>query len=173
VVRGAGFLLNNEMGDFNKHPGVTDLTGNIGTDPNLIEPGKRMLSSMTPVILVKNGKPALMTGSPGGRTIINTVLSVVLGVAEFGLNVRDAVDAPRMDHEWLPDTVQIEKDGVPVDVVEHLRAMGHTVNVGGRQGDANSILIDDTGTAWGANDHRAKDGKVATPLGLTAGIRSR
>ena len=173
VVKGAGFLLNNEMGDFNKHPGVTDLTGNIGTDPNLIDPGKRMLSSMTPVILVKNGKLALVTGSPGGRTIINTVLSVVLGVAEFGLNVRDAVDAPRMHHQWLPDAVQIEKDGVPVDVVEQLRAMGHTVNVGGRQGDANSILIDETGTAWGANDHRTKDGKVAAPMGLTAGTRSR
>ena len=173
VVKGAGFLLNNEMGDFNKHPGVTDLRGNIGTDPNLIEPGKRMLSSMVPVILTKNGKLALVTGSPGGRTIINTVLAVVLGVTEFGLNVRDAVDAPRLHHQWLPDTVQIEKDGVPEDVVEKLRAMGHTVNVGGRQGDANSILIDEHGVAWGANDRRTKDGKVSTPGGLTSRGRSR
>jgi gamma-glutamyltranspeptidase / glutathione hydrolase len=173
VVKGAGFLLNNEMGDFNKHPGVTDLTGNIGTDPNLIDPGKRMLSSMTPVILSKNGKLALVAGSPGGRTIINTVLSVVLGVTEFDLNVRDAVDAPRMDHEWLPDTVQIEQDGVPVDVVEKLRAMGHTVTVGRRQGDANSILIDDAGVAWGANDRRTPDGKASKPAGLTPAARSR
>ena len=173
VVKGAGFLLNNEMGDFNKHPGVTDLRGNIGTEPNLIEPGKRMLSSMVPVILTKHGKLALVTGSPGGRTIINTVLSVVLGVTEFGLNVRDAVDAPRMHHQWLPDTVQIERDGVPEDVVEKLRAMGHTVNVGGRQGDANSILVDDKGVAWGASDRRTKDGKVSTPTALTSGRRSR
>ena len=173
VVKGAGFLLNNEMGDFNKHPGVTDLRGNIGTDPNLIEPGKRMLSSMVPVIVTKNGKLALVTGSPGGRTIINTVLAVVLGVTEFGLNVRDAVDAPRLHHQWLPDTVQIEKDGVPEDVVEKLRAMGHAVNVGGRQGDANSILIDERGVAWGANDRRTKDGKVSTPAGLTSRRRSR
>jgi len=173
VVKGAGFLLNNEMGDFNKHPGVTDLKGNIGTPANLIDPGKRMLSSMTPVILAKNGKLALVTGSPGGRTIINTVLSVVLGVTEFGLNVRDAVDAPRMHHQWLPDTVQIEKDGVPVDVVEKLRAMGHTVNVGGRQGDANSILIDDSGVAWGANDHRTNDGKASKPPHLTSRAQAR
>ena len=173
VVKGAGFLLNNEMGDFNKHPGVTDLKGNIGTPPNLIDPGKRMLSSMKPVILVKNAKLALVTGSPGGRTIINPVLSVVLGVTEFGLNIRDAVDAPRMHHQWLPDTVQIEKDGVPVDVVEKLRAMGHTVNVGGRQGDANSILIDDAGVAWGANDRRTKDGRASKPAGLTSRAQSR
>jgi gamma-glutamyltranspeptidase/glutathione hydrolase len=173
VVKGAGFLLNNEMGDFNKHPGVTDLKGNIGTPANLIDPGKRMLSSMTPVILAKNGKLALVTGSPGGRTIINTVLSVVLGVTEFGLNVRDAVDAPRMHHQWLPDTVQIEKDGVPVDVVEKLRAMGHTVNVGGRQGDANSILIDSAGLAWGASDHRTSDGKASSPAHLTSRAQSR
>ena len=105
VVKGAGFLLNNEMGDFNKNPGVTDVTGTIGTPPNLIDPGKRMLSSMTPTMVTKAGKVVLITGSPGGRTIINTVLSVVLGVTEFGLNVREAVDAPRMHHQWLPDTV--------------------------------------------------------------------
>ena len=161
VVKGAGFLLNNEMGDFNKHPGVTDLTGNIGTAPNLIDPGKRMLSSMTPVILTRNGKVALVTGAMGGRTIINTVLEIVLGVTEFGLNVRDAEDAGRMHHQWLPDTVQIEKDGVPQDVVEKLRAMGYTVNVGGLQGDANTIVVDDQGVAWGANDRRAHDGKAS------------
>jgi len=173
VVKGAGFLLNNEMGDFNKHPGVTDLKGNIGTPANLIDPGKRMLSSMSPVILARDGKLALVTGSPGGRTIINTVLSVVLGVTEFGLNVRDAVDAPRIHHQWLPDTVQIEKDGVPVDVVEKLRAMGHTVNVGGRQGDANSILIDESGVAWGANDRRTSDGKVSKPRQLASGAQGQ
>ena len=110
VVKGAGFLLNNEMGDFNKNPGVTDVTGNIGTPANLIDPGKRMLSSMTPTMVMRDGKLVLVTGSPGGRTIINTVLSVVLGVTEFGLNVRDAVDAPRLHHQWLPDSVEIEEE---------------------------------------------------------------
>ena len=105
VVKGAGFLLNNEMGDFNKNPGVTLPDGTIGTPANLIDPGKRMLSSMTPTIVSKDGKVVLITGSPGGRTIINTVFNVVLSVTEFGMNVRAAVDAPRMHHQWLPDTV--------------------------------------------------------------------
>ena len=91
VVKGAGFILNNEMGDFNKKPGETNLTGDIGTPANLIAPGKRMLSSMTPTIVTQNGKVILVTGSPGGRTIINTVLDIVLNVTEFGMNARDAV----------------------------------------------------------------------------------
>jgi gamma-glutamyltranspeptidase/glutathione hydrolase len=164
VVKGAGFLLNNEMGDFNKHPGVTDVTGNIGTDANLIDPGKRMLSSMTPTIVTRDRKLVLVTGSPGGRTIINTVLSVVLGVTEFGLNVREAVDAPRLHHQWLPDTVTIEDHGVSDEVMQQLRAMGHTVSFGGKQGDANSIVVDDAGVAWGANDRRTSDGKAAVPV---------
>src|SRR4029077_2074143 len=104
VVKGAGFLLNNEMGDFNKNPGVTLPDGTIGTPANLIDPGKRMLSSMTPAIVTKNGKLVLVTGSPGGRTIINTVFNVVFSVVEFGMSVRAAVDAPRMHHQWLPDS---------------------------------------------------------------------
>src|SRR5205823_14733080 len=95
VVSGAGFILNNEMGDFNKKPGTTDTTGNIGTLPNQIEPGKRMLSSMTPTIVTKDGQLFLVTGSPGSRTIINTVLNVVLNTVDFGMNVRQAVDARR------------------------------------------------------------------------------
>ncbi|NUR56222.1 MAG: gamma-glutamyltransferase [Acidobacteria bacterium] len=168
VVKGAGFLLNNEMGDFNKNPGVTDGAGNIGTAANLIDPGKRMLSSMTPTIVTRNGRVVLITGSPGGRTIINTVLSVVLGVTEFDLDVRDAVDAPRMHHQWLPDTVTIERDGVTEEVVQKLRTMGHTVNVGGTQGDANSIQVDEAGLATGAADRRSPGGKASTPAGLTS-----
>jgi len=168
VVKGTGFLLNNEMGDFNKNPGVTDSTGNIGTPPNLIDPGKRMLSSMTPVIVTKNGHVVLITGSPGGRTIINTVLSVVLGVTEFGLNISDAVDAPRMHHQWLPDAVTIEPDGATEEVVQKLRAMGHTVNVAGSQGEANSIQVDEGGTSTGAADRRNPDGKVSVVHGLTS-----
>ena len=107
VVKGTGFLLNNEMGDFNRKPGDTNLTGGIGTPPNLIDPGKRMLSSMTPTMVLKNGKVVLLTGSPGGRTIINTVLTVVLGVTEYGLTGREAVDLPRMHHQWLPDRASL------------------------------------------------------------------
>ena len=98
VVTGAGFLLNNEMGDFNKKPGLTSPRGEIGTPANQIEPEKRMLSSMTPTIIARDGKVVLVTGSPGGRTIINTVLNVTLNVIEFGMSMRDAVDAPRLKH---------------------------------------------------------------------------
>jgi gamma-glutamyltranspeptidase / glutathione hydrolase len=164
VVKGAGFLLNNEMGDFNKNPGVTLPDGTIGTPANLIDPGKRMLSSMTPAIVSKAGKVVLITGSPGGRTIINTVFAVVLNVTEFGMNVREAVDAPRLHHQWLPDTVTIERTGATEELVAKLRALGHTVREGSTQGDANSILVDADGTAWGAADTRSADGK-ASPAG--------
>jgi len=165
VVKGAGFLLNNEMGDFNKNPGVTLPDGTIGTPANLIDPGKRMLSSMTPTIVSKGGKVVLITGSPGGRTIINTVFGVVFAVTEFGMNVRAAVDAPRMNHQWMPDTVSIERSGATEELLGKLRAMGHTVNpgerAGGAQGDANSIGVDAGGTAWGASDKRSADGKAS------------
>src|SRR5207248_9536997 len=108
VVAGAGFLLNNEMGDFNLIPGRTDASGRIGTPANLIAPGKRMLSSMAPTVVLKGGKVRLVTGSPGGRTIPNTVLRVVLHVLEFGLDPRPAVDAPRTHHAWFPDVITLE-----------------------------------------------------------------
>ena len=161
VVKGAGFLLNNEMGDFNKNPGVTLPDGTIGTAANLIDPGKRMLSSMTPAIVSRNGKVVLITGSPGGRTIINTVLNVVLNVAEFGMDVRAAVDAARMHHQWLPDHVTIERSGAAEDLVAKLQKMGHTVRTANAQGDANSIGVDASGLAWGAADKRSPDGKAS------------
>jgi gamma-glutamyltranspeptidase/glutathione hydrolase len=163
VVKGAGFLLNNEMGDFNKNPGVTDDRGTIGTPANLIDPGKRMLSSMTPAIVSKNGKVVLVAGSPGGRTIINTVFGVVFNVVEFGMNAREAVDFPRMDHEWMPDAVRIERAGADQALIDKLKALGHlNVTAGGAQGDANAILVDAAGTAWGAADTtRSPDGKAS------------
>jgi len=162
VVKGAGFILNNEMGDFNKKPGETNIRGDIGTPANLIVPGKRMLSSMTPTIVAQNGKPVLVTGSPGGRTIINTVMDIVLNVTEFGMNAREAVDAPRMHHQWLPDVTTIEAGAVPVATIERLRAMGHTIRMQGEQGDGHSILVDPrTGTAYGANDKRSRDSKAS------------
>ena len=167
VVKGAGFILNNEMGDFNKKPGETNATGDIGTAANLIDPGKRMLSSMTPTMVLKDGKVVLLTGSPGGRTIINTVLCVVLGVTEFGLNGRQAVDAARLHHQWLPDTVRVEQNGVSAEALESLKKMGHEASAQGRQGDAHSIWIAPDGTAHGVNDKRSPDSKASVPSGLT------
>jgi gamma-glutamyltranspeptidase/glutathione hydrolase len=163
VVDGAGFILNNEMGDFNKKPGETNLTGDIGTAANLIAPGKRMLSSMSPTIVTKNGKLFMVTGSPGGRTIINTVMEIVLGVIDFGLDARQAVDAPRFHHQWLPDTVTFERNAIPDSVAARLRAMGHAVKFGrAAQGDGHTIVVRD-GVAAGANDHRSSDSKVSVP----------
>jgi gamma-glutamyltranspeptidase / glutathione hydrolase len=131
VVRGAGFILNNEMGDFNKKPGETNLGGDIGTPANLIAPGKRMLSSMSPTIITKDGKLFMVTGSPGGRTIINTVMEMILNATTYGMNVRQSVDAPRYHHQWLPDTVTFERNAIADSTVARLRAMGHNVKFGG------------------------------------------
>ena len=166
VIKGTGILLNNEMGDFNKKPGMTNLTGDIGTPANVIAPGKRMLSSMTPTIVLKDGKVLLLTGSPGGRTIINTVVNVVLNVTAFGMIGRDAVHAPRTDHEWLPDRLSIEANGAAEDVIKKLEAMGHVVRAGGRQGAANSIWVrPETGSAYGIADPRDAAAKASKPLG--------
>jgi gamma-glutamyltranspeptidase/glutathione hydrolase len=160
VVRGAGFLLNNEMTDFNTKPGVTDRKGSIGTDANLIAPGKRMLSSQTPVIVARNGKVVLVTGSPGSRTIINTVLCIVVNVLDYGMNIRAAVDAPRLHHQWLPDSAQIEELANHPELAVGLRKLGHRLN-SARQGDAHSICVDPkTGLYYGAEDKRI-DGKAA------------
>jgi gamma-glutamyltranspeptidase/glutathione hydrolase len=161
VVKGAGFLLNNEMIDFNRRPGHTDRGGAIGTAPNQIAPGKRMLSSQAPTILAKDGKLVLVTGSPGGRTIINTVLCVVVNVVDFGMGIQEAVDAPRMHHQWFPDELRMERIDSFGEAVGRLKAMGHRV-VGNRsQGDAHSILVDPaTGVYYGAADRRIM-GKAA------------
>ena len=173
VVKGTGFLLNNEMGDFNKKPGETNLRGDIGTPANLIDPGKRMLSSMTPSMVLRDGKVVLLTGSPGGRTIINTVFTIVFGVVEYGLNGRQAVDLARMHHQWLPDRVSIEKENGPSEkVLATLRSMGHTITAGGRQGDAHSIWVAPDGAVYGINEKRTPDGKASVPQ-LTAAPSGR
>jgi gamma-glutamyltranspeptidase / glutathione hydrolase len=164
VASGTGVVLNNEMGDFNKRPGHTNLTGDIGTPANVIAPGKRMLSSMTPTIVTRNGGLALVTGSPGGRTIINTAFNVVLNVLEYDMDVRAAVDAPRYHHQWLPDSVTFEAGALPDSTAERLKAMGHGLRVRGQQGDAHTIRYDPrTRTAKGANDFRSDDSKVSVP----------
>ncbi len=154
VVRGAGFLLNNEMCDFNWKPGVTNRKGQIGTEPNVVAPGKHMLSSMTPTIVARDGKPVLVTGSPGSRTIINTVLCIVINKIEFGMDIRDAVDAARIHHQWFPDEIKMERAKEHPELVEALRKMGHKV-IDSRQGDGHSIWIDPkSGIYHGAADHR-------------------
>ncbi len=157
VVRGAGFLLNNEMGDFNWKAGHTDRTGVIGTPANLIEPGKRMLSSQTPTIVTKDGKVRLVTGSPGGRTIINTVLNVVVNTLEYEMPLADAVRAPRLHHQWLPDEARFEgaQQSEHREAVETLQAWGHRITAAGKQGDAHSIWVDpQTGVYHGMADER-------------------
>jgi gamma-glutamyltranspeptidase/glutathione hydrolase len=150
IVPGAGFLLNNELGDFNAGPGLTDATGRIGTVPNLAEPGKRPLSNMCPVILVKDGSVLLVSGSPGGRTIPSTVLETVLNVVDFDLDGRAAVDAPRFHHQWLPDQLQVEA-AVPAETRAALQALGHSLKVVKQQGCAQVILVRN-GRAEGAAD---------------------
>jgi gamma-glutamyltranspeptidase/glutathione hydrolase len=162
VVGGAGFLLNNEMGDFNKKPGETNERGDIGTPANVIAPGKRMLSSMSPSIVTKNGKLFMVVGSPGGRTIINTVMEIVLNTLDFGMDVRQAVDASRFHHQWLPDEVVFERNALPDSTTQHLQAMGHAIRFGGQQGDGHTIVVRD-GVAYGANDRRSADSKASVP----------
>jgi gamma-glutamyltranspeptidase / glutathione hydrolase len=159
VVPGAGFLLNNEMGDFNPAPGLTTEDGDIGTDPNLARPGQRMLSSMTPTILARDGRLVAVVGSPGGFTIINTVLQVVLNVVDFDMSMQDAVNAKRFHHQWLPDGLRMEEGGLTPEDVEALEAMGHPVRMGGTQGAAHCIMVDSrTGELVGAPDPRNADG---------------
>lgn len=162
VAEGTGFLLNNEMGDFNPQPGRTDSTGLIGTPPNIVAPGKRMLSSMTPTIVAKDGKPYLLIGSPGGRTIINTVLQVIVNVIDFDMDISEAVAAPRIHHQWLPNRLRIEEFGISKDTERLLQMFGHRVSISRSsrsQGSAMGIIIDPkTGLRLGASDPRAADG---------------
>ncbi|MFV1986962.1 MAG: gamma-glutamyltransferase, partial [Gemmatimonadota bacterium] len=165
VVPGAGFLLNNEMGDFNPIPGRTTSEGMIGTPPNVVAPEKQMLSSMTPTIVARDGKAVLVVGSPGGRTIINTVLQVVLNVIDHGMagsKLGQAVESPRIHHQWLPDVTNFEAWGFSPDTRRLYEMMGHEVRFRGGQGSAMAIYIDATeGIVWGAADSRAFDGGAA------------
>ncbi|MDX1543060.1 MAG: gamma-glutamyltransferase [Christiangramia sp.] len=161
VVEGAGFLLNNEMGDFNPIPGYTDTRGLIGTEPNQIEPEKRMLSSMSPTIIAKDGKPVLIIGSPGGRTIINTVLQVIVNVIDYDLNIAEAIESPRIHHQWLPDVTRFEDWGFSLDTKRIYKEMGHEIETKSVQGQAMGIYIDqESGMIFGAADSRSYDGKA-------------
>jgi gamma-glutamyltranspeptidase/glutathione hydrolase len=162
VVAGAGFLLNNEMGDFNLIPGRTDTAGRIGTPANLIAPGKRMLSSMTPTIVLQEGKVRAVTGSPGGRTIPNTALWVVLDLLEFGLSPLEAVAAPRTHHQWFPDVLALEGDSWTEPTRRALTQMGHRCKTIKLQGTANTIVVDQRGgRIHGVADRRRMTSKAA------------
>jgi gamma-glutamyltranspeptidase/glutathione hydrolase len=160
VVPGAGFLLNNEMGDFNAGPGLTDDKGLVGTEPNLARAGNRMLSSMTPAILAKDGDLFMVLGSPGGRTIINTVLLTILNIVDFGMNIQDAIDFPRFHHQWLPDRIQFEKNGISPDTLAILKQRGHTTAEGqGWQGVVQGVVWNKADKMLeGGSDRRALDG---------------
>jgi gamma-glutamyltranspeptidase/glutathione hydrolase len=159
VVPGAGFLLNNQMGDFNAVPDLTDDHGRIGTPANLAEPGKRMLSSMTPTILAKDGRLAMVTGSPGGRSIINTVLQTIINVVDHGMNAQTAVDVGRIHHQWLPDAIEYEPHSFSLDSLKGLRNYGHTLSQVPFQGTAEVIVVNpQTGLLEGGVDYRVPDG---------------
>jgi gamma-glutamyltranspeptidase/glutathione hydrolase len=162
VVPGGGFLLNNEMGDFNAGPGLTTDQGLIGTPPNLAEPRKRMLSSMTPTIVAKDGEVFMVTGSPGGRTIINTVLLTILNAVDFGMTAQETVDAGRFHHQWLPDRIGYESRSISTETVTRLRARGHQLADTAAYGAANIIVFDrEAAVLQGAADRRQPDGGVA------------
>jgi gamma-glutamyltranspeptidase / glutathione hydrolase len=159
VVAGGGYLLNNEMGDFNAVPGVTTARGLIGTAPNLVEPEKRPLSSMTPTIVAKDGKPVFTAGSPGGKTIINTTMQVILNVIDHEMNIAESVEAGRIHHQWLPDVTSMEAGGLSPDTVRLYEEKGHRVTERGGQGAAMAVYHDrENGLFEGAADSRRGDG---------------
>lgn len=140
VIGGAGFLLNNEMDDFSVKPGVPNMYGALGTEANAIAPGKRMLSSMTPTIVLKKNAPYLVIGTPGGTTIPTSVLQTIVNMLDFGLSIEDAVNKPKFHHQWQPDVIAVE-DGFPQDVQEKLKAMGYTLTKRGQIGRTEVIRI--------------------------------
>ena len=141
VVTGAGFLLNNEMDDFSSKPNTANSFGLIGGEANAIGPGKRMLSSMTPTVVLKDGEPVLVTGSPGGSTIITTVLQVVTNVVDHGMDVATAVAVPRFHHQWRPNRIRYEPGAIAADTLAALAGMGHAGFDQTRSlGDANSVM---------------------------------
>jgi gamma-glutamyltranspeptidase/glutathione hydrolase len=161
VVEGAGFLLNNEMGDFNPFPGKTDDKGNIGTKPNLIAPEKRMLSSMCPTIVLRDNQPFLIIGTPGGRTIPNTVLQIILNVIDFKMNIFEAISQKRIHHQWMPDITFLEEGVLSPDSQRSYEKMGHITEIdnGMKYNEAMGIIVDKKiHKLYGTSDPRSPDG---------------
>jgi len=163
IAGDTGFFLNNEMDDFTSKPGVPNAFGLVQGAANAVAPGKRPLSSMTPTILLKDGKVFMVTGSPGGSTIITTVLQSIVNVVDYGMNVQQAVNAPRFHHQWLPDSVMIDPDYLTPETRAALVAMGYRFHESDPWGADEAILVDaKTGTLHGANDR-------SRPAGLAKG----
>jgi gamma-glutamyltranspeptidase/glutathione hydrolase len=156
VVGGAGFLLNNEMDDFSVKPGVPNMYGAVGAEANAIAPGKRMLSSMTPAIVLKNNKPYIVLGTPGGTTIPTSVYQTLVNMLEFNLSTEDAVYKPKFHHQWQPDEIMVEKD-FPAAVIEELKAMGYKVSVRGTIGRTEVIKVLPNGKFEAVGDKRGDD----------------
>lgn len=156
VVGGAGFFLNNEMDDFSIKPGVPNMYGAIGGKANAIQPGKRMLSSMTPTIVLKNNQPFLVVGTPGGTTIPTSVFQTLVNIIEFGLSTEDAVNKPKFHHQWLPDRIDVEKD-FPKTIREQLIKMGYSINERGSIGRTEVIKVLENGKFEAVADNRGDD----------------
>ena len=156
VVGGAGFLLNNEMDDFSVKPGVPNMYGAVGAEANAIAPGKRMLSSMTPTIVLKNNKPFLVVGTPGGTTITTSVFQTLINVLEFEMSTEEAVNKPKFHHQWLPDEIAVEKD-FPASLISRLSDMGYTVKVRSQIGRTEVIRINPNGRIEAVADKRGED----------------
>jgi len=160
---GLGFLLNNEMDDFAAKVGVPNMYGLIQGPANAVGANKRPLSAMTPTIVTKNDKLLLVLGSPGGPTIITTVANIMMGVIDYGLDIQQAVNAPRFHHQWLPDKTSVERNRFSPDTLKLLRAQGHTIDDRNSYwGDAECIMVDPkTGERLGGHDERSGYGKAA------------
>jgi len=159
VAEGTGVLLNNELDDFTAAPGASNAFGLVGFEANLPGPGKRPLSSMSPTIVLKDGKPVLVTGTPGGSRIISAVLQIVVNALDYKMDVAAAVAAPRVHHQWMPDEVRAEH-GFPQETLDALKARGHHVIVPLGQTSANSIAVTPTGLL-GAPDPRTRGAEAA------------
>jgi len=159
-VKGAGFLLNNEMDDFSSKPGVPNMFGLVGGKANSIQPEKRMLSCMTPTIIEKNGKLFMVVGTPGGSTIITSVFQTILNVIEFDQDMQQAVTSKRFHHQWLPDEVDIERDGMDSAARQKLALKGYKIIDHGPSGRVDAILITKQGTLQGGADPRGDDTKL-------------
>jgi gamma-glutamyltranspeptidase/glutathione hydrolase len=154
IVKGAGFLLNNEMDDFSAKPGVPNMYGLVGGEANSIAPGKKMLSSMTPLIVEKEGKLFLVAGSPGGSTIPTTVFQVLINVIDHGMKIQEAVDAGRFHHQWLPDSIMYEKSRLDSAMIAELNRIGHKLVRVGSIGSVNAVLVSISGDKSGGADRR-------------------
>ncbi len=157
MVGQAGFFLNNEMDDFSAKPGVPNQFGLVGAEANAIQPGKRMLSSMTPTIIEKNGDLFMVIGTPGGSTIMTSVFQVFLNVAEFGMDLEEAVNAGRFHHQWLPDQIRVEKGALDQALLDQLRALGHDIREVERMAVVKAIHVLENGKLHGVGDSRNPD----------------